>query len=144
MKRIISIVLSLILVLTNISLTYATHYCGGKAVDGTFMLGNQDLSCGMIAPESTCENDDDDCNSSNHEEMTTDCCDNQYVSLSVDDDFTTSDLSLGIQDFSFLATFVVVVYNFSFQNEKTSGDFRVESPPLIAQDFQVLYQVFRI
>ena len=47
MKRILSILLAILMLTTNMSITFATHYCGGKAVKSSISFGHDELSCGM-------------------------------------------------------------------------------------------------
>lgn len=142
MKKALAIVLSLVLVVSNISLTYATHFCGGEAIASQLMLGAQDLSCGMIIPESTCESQNtNDCEIPS--EMDANCCDNQYVQLSVDDNFNTVS-SLELPNMEFVVAFVHTFILAEFVDNAAPNEFLIEAPPLIDPDVQVLYQVFLI
>ena len=143
MKKVLSIVLSLLLVVSNISLTYATHFCGGKAVESQLMIGAQDFSCGMIMPESTCENNDEDCPNSNQGEMETNCCDNDYMQLSVDDNYDTVS-SIELPNLNFVVAFVHTYLSLDLSSDNSTQEYFNEAPPLRKQDIRVLHQVFRI
>jgi hypothetical protein len=58
MRKAIAISLSFILLLSNVGLTLASHYCGGKVVESQFMIGAKNLDCGMPDMDTTCANDD--------------------------------------------------------------------------------------
>lgn len=143
MKKVFAILLSFLLVISNISLTYATHFCGGKAIDSQLMLGVQDLSCGMIMPESTCENVESDCESPIQSEMDTNCCDNEYVNLSVDEDFNTTS-AIELTTFVFVVAFVKTFFNPIVALGNTSKELYEEAAPLVKHDVRALFQVYLI
>lgn len=143
MKKVFAIILSFLLVVSNISLTYATHFCGGKAIESQLMLGSQDLTCGMIMPESTCENMTDECSDPNPSELNNNCCDNEYIQLTTDDDFNTVS-SVELPQLEFVVTFIYNHFNPEFVSNKTLIEFHIEAPPLVKQNIQVLHQVFII
>ena len=140
MKRILSILLAILMLTTNMSVTFATHYCGGKAVKSSISFGHDELSCGMAKmDEKTCEEGD-------HGQKITrkGCCENKYTTLSVDDDYSNPGVISPNLDLKFVAAFVVVYINNYFFDKEESNSFIAYSPPLIEQDRSVLFQVFRI
>ena len=58
MRKAIAISLSFILLLSNVGLTLASHYCGGHVVESQLMIGANNLDCGMPDMGATCANDD--------------------------------------------------------------------------------------
>lgn len=140
MKRILSILLAILMLTTNMSITFATHYCGGKAVKSSISFGHDELSCGMA------KMDEKACDEGDHGQKITrkGCCENKYTTLSVDDDYSNPGVVSPNLDFKFVAVFVVVYINNYFFDKEESNSFIAYSPPLIEQDRSVLFQVFRI
>lgn len=116
----------------------ATHYCGGLAVESELVIGNTVLDCGMADMEIGCE-----VNSpltTQIEKMT--CCDNQYQSLDIDDDY-----KLSVQseiNIDFVAAFFVTFFEFSFSSENEEDQYANYSPPILESDIPILHQVFLI
>lgn len=141
MKKALAVILSFVLVVSNISLTYATHFCGGEAIESQLMLGTQDLTCGMIFPESTCNELENNCQQPT--EMDSNCCDNEYLQFSVDENFNTNS-SIQLPNFDFVIAFVHSFINPIVVSNNMPNEFLIEAPSLICQNFQVLHQVFLI
>ena len=116
----------------------ATHYCGGHAVKSAFTLNDADLDCGMKNIESSCES------SSNEASFVKrNCCDNQYVSIHVDDNIQSSLVNSDL-DVKFLFTFLYAfnaLLPANFEQEVAYEDY---APPIRNLDTQVLFQTFLI
>jgi hypothetical protein len=54
LKPVISIFFASLVLLTNMSLCVASHYCGGKLVMQEISFGEEKLSCGMAEEEESC------------------------------------------------------------------------------------------
>lgn len=122
------------------SVTFATHYCGGIAVKSSISFGHDELSCGMA------KMNDKACDESNHGQKITrkGCCENDYTTISVDDEYSNPGVIFPNFDFKFVTAFVVVYINNYFFVKEETNSFIAYSPPLIEQDRTVLFQVFRI
>lgn len=135
MKKIISFILSLLLLLSSTGITYAAHYCGDFKMMEEISIGQQHLSCGMVMEDTSC----DDGQQEDH-----DCCDNQYTSITTDDNFAKASFDLQLPSTfvpAFIAVFVldeVVLFQ-----EKTPEYSEYNPPPLI-KDIPVLYETFLI
>ena len=140
MKRILSILLAILILTTNMSVTFATHYCGGKAVKSSISFGHDNLDCGMA------KMDEEKCGKEDHQQRITKkgCCENKYTTLSVDEDYSNPVVVSPNLDFKFVAAFIVTYVNNYFFVKEESNSFIAYSPPLIEQDKSVLFQVFRI
>jgi hypothetical protein len=141
MKQVFSLFLTLLMLTTNVGITFATHYCGGKAVKSSVSFTHDELGCGMaVQDEQACE-----------KIPKTDvikqekCCKNTFSTFSIEDDFNNSTpVSLTFDDIKLVATFVVsFVHNYFFIHEEAKV-FSASTPPLIKQDIAILYQVFLI
>lgn len=137
MKKILAILLSLILLFTNMGFSMTTHYCGGHAVKSKLVLGDKSVDCGM-------EKMDDNCETGSGTSITKkSCCENHFMSLSVENEFqpTVAQPSL---DVNFVFTFVYTyleLFSSNIEHETSYGEY---SPPPKKQSRQVLFQSFLI
>lgn len=139
MKKTLSIFLVILLLFTNVSLTFAIHYCGGKAVKSSISFEHDELSCGMT------KMDDEKCDNKSTQNLTKKrCCENKYINLAVDEDYSNLGATSPTLDFKFAATFMAVyVSNYHFE-KKELNSFIAYSPPSVEQDKPVLFQIFRL
>lgn len=141
MKQVFAIFLTLLMLTTNVGISLATHYCGGKAVKSSVSFTQNYLECGMtVQDEQACEKIPE--TDSIKQEK---CCKNTFSTFSIEDDFNNSTpASLTFDDIKLEATFVFsFVQNYFFIQEEAKV-FSASSPPLIKQDKTILYQVFLI
>lgn len=135
MSKLISILLSVLLLLSSTGITYAQHYCGEFEMLSKVTLGEEHLSCGMVMAVPACEEND----SEDHH-----CCDNQYTSVITDDNFAKANFNIDFHQ-SFIIPFVSV---FVFQQHveyRTSRDnYALYYPPPLYKNIPVLYQTFLI
>ncbi|PCJ81218.1 MAG: hypothetical protein COA49_05775 [Bacteroidetes bacterium] len=140
MKQLFSIFLATLMLVSNMGVTLATHYCGGKAVMSAFALGEMELSCGMSADD-TCTHSSG--TSSDSLENKT-CCQNKYLQLDVDD-VKSLDAAVAIDNAS---NNVYLVYNtiqlYSSQILQIPTKYEYYSPPLIERDIIILVQSYLI
>ncbi len=136
MKRIISIFLSLIILVSSTGLTLSTHYCLGRAVDTELMLGNQNLSCGMGDMDAICETAGDVTSF-----MPTGCCDNDHFSIQIKDDFEKVTSKIFFEKHFLYALTYTYLFNNQIQAEQEVAHLEIYPPPL-EQDYQSLYQSF--
>lgn len=138
MRKAIAISLSLILLLSNVGITLASHYCGGLAVESQFMIGANNLDCGMPDMDATCASTD-----AANTVQSIPCCENHYTTVSVEDGFTVSNIA-SIPNAIFIQAFVATFIDFSFVRESLTDDFFTYLPPIPRQSITILFQVFRI
>jgi len=82
MKKILSISVALLMLLSGIQLTISRHYCGGALAESKVSLVGQIASCGM-------ESATDDCTQpGNH--VKSSCCNNQVSVYAVDHNYSPS------------------------------------------------------
>lgn len=139
MKKIFAILFSLLILLTNVGITFATHFCGGKAIKTAVSLGTSDISCGMISIDQSCENrpPSDMINAKA-------CCENTYVQLKIKDNYQTKEVFKSTINFQFIAVFIVTYLNLYSFNASTEAEYSNYSPPLLDLDIPVLIQSFLI
>lgn len=137
LKKIISISLVLLLITSHLGIAVGTHYCSGLAVETKAMLGHQHLDCGMGDMDSDCEGSE----SETHVDKMP-CCENDYLSIPVEDEFRPTFDQSKI-DVDFVAAFIVSYLEVFSVNAETSH-FTQYDPPLVTRDISTLHQVFII
>lgn len=117
----------------------ATHYCGGLAVESQLVFGHEALDCGMA-------NMDKDCEIPPLEGMhltKKPCCQNEYQSLNLEDDFKPT-ITQSTVNVEFVAAFIISFLQLPLFSTNEESQYANYSPPLIDQDIPVLHQVFLI
>ncbi len=99
MRKIISISLSLLLLVSSANLTLATHFCAGKAVETELSLVKGGVGCGMADAEKLAAVDTDIAQFS-----PVPCCENTYQVIAVEDDFNHLSLDYSL-DF-YISSFI--------------------------------------
>jgi hypothetical protein len=134
-KKTASIILAFILLVSTSHLSFATHFCGGHAAKHGLLVDINDFGCGMedeITPHET-----DGCNIENN------CCRNESLNLTINDDFQ----NIALKDFSnphfILANFASILFTVSTPT-KSIDSYKNYKPPLPDKDIPVLIQSFRI
>ncbi|MFT4521300.1 MAG: hypothetical protein ACI8ZN_000229 [Bacteroidia bacterium] len=141
MKKAIAIFFTLLMLLTNVGVTFATHYCGGKAVMSSLMLGQRDLNCGMIQTPTSCEHES---LKSKTTSFSKSCCENQFEQLNVEDAFDgPATLKTSINT-NFFAAFIHSFITRTSASSKMDVSYPRYSPPIQTQDITLLVQSFLI
>jgi len=82
MKKLLSISLALLMLLSGMQITISMHYCGGELADSKVSLTGHLASCGM-------EGETDECTQpGNHVESS--CCNNQVSVYALDQNYSPS------------------------------------------------------
>lgn len=135
MSKVISILLSGLLLLSSTGVTYSQHYCGEFEILSKVTLGEEYLSCGMVIEVPACEEYD----AEDHH-----CCDNQYTSVITDDNFAKANFKIDFHQ-SFVLPLVPVFVIQQLVEHRTSLDnYALYYPPPLYKNIQVLYQTFLI
>ena len=134
MKKVISILMASLLLVSSSGIAYAQHYCGEFKMLSEITLGEKELSCGMVMELPGCDDNEEEHN----------CCDNQYTKVETDDSFNKSSFEVELSP-DFLLSFVSVFILNTVEGYTTTHDsFRDHSPPPLERDYQVLYESFLI
>ena len=136
MKQIISILLTLLLLISNTGITYAQHFCGGHQMMAKVTIGQERLSCGMALVKDLCDE--------SHQSDTHSCCNNLYTQVAFDDT-----VEQPIVEFQLTPPFKANTTTFSvsaceiltFQKEVV---YTLYNPPPLIKDFPVLFDTFLI
>ena len=136
MKQIISILLSLLLLISNTGITYAQHFCGGHQMMAKVTIGQERLSCGMALVKDLCDE--------SHQSDTHSCCNNLYTQVAFDDTVEQPTV-----EFQLTPPFKVNTTTFGasaceilrIQKEVV---YTLYNPPPLIKDFPVLFDTFLI
>ena len=136
MKQIISILLTLLLLISNTGITYAQHFCGGHQMMAKVTIGQERLSCGMALVKDLCDE--------SHQSDTHSCCNNLYTQVAFDDT-----VEQPIVEFQLTpplkantTTFSASVYEIiTLQKEVV---YSIYNPPPLIKNFSVLFDTFLI
>ena len=136
MKQITSILLTLLLLISNTGITYAQHFCGGHQMMAKVTIGQERLSCGMALVKDLCDE--------SHQSDTHSCCNNLYTQVAFDDT-----VEQPIVEFQLTpplkantTTFSASVYEIlTLQKEVV---YSIYNPPPLIKNFSVLFDTFLI
>jgi len=134
-RRVLSGLLILVVLVGTVGVNYDAHYCGGEFVKSEISILPQTLSCGM--KHERIENGNDETPSFKRL-----CCSSERSNFQLDDDYVKyeSQAIALIGDFSFPeAVFTVEAFI-----EETKYEFLGYSPPPVYEDIVILYQSFLI
>jgi len=116
--------------------TLSTHFCMGRSVETALMIGQHDLSCGMMDMDAACETDEDGLRL-----MPPGCCDNEFLSIEIHDDYKKVTESISLNKYFLFAFSYALLLNNSSETEQVFAQNEIYPPPL-EQDYQSLYQSF--
>lgn len=136
MKQITSILLTLLLLISNTGITYAQHFCGGHQMMAKVTIGQERLSCGMAPVKDLCDE--------SHQSDTHSCCNNLYTQVAFDDT-----VEQPIVEFQLTpplkantTTFSASVYEIlTLQKEVV---YSIYNPPPLIKNFPILFDTFLI
>ncbi len=136
MKQIISILLTLLLLISNTGITYAQHFCGGHQMMAKVTIGQERLSCGMALVKDLCDE--------SHQSYTHSCCNNLYTQVAFDDTVEQPVLEFQLTpvfDVDNNAIISSVSEILTLQKEVV---YTLYNPPPLIKDFPVLFDTFLI
>jgi hypothetical protein len=82
MKKLLSIPLALLILVSGMHFTIAAHYCEGKIAATRVSLSGKEASCGMISGQRT--------DNSGRTQVSKRCCDNESTVYKIDSDYSPS------------------------------------------------------
>lgn len=142
MKNGFSILFSMILLASQMSLSFGTHLCGGEAVKSKILIGETHLECSMIDMDQSCDIPvhNDNKNTLLDNDL---CCDNEYHTVQFTDEFI-NDAAQSIYKIDFAAAFTYTTLNLDLFPKSTHQFYTEYISPPIEKDIQVLFQSFLI
>ena len=142
LRKILHIVMVLVLVTANLGLTISTHYCQGEAIKSQVNLLPEDLDCGMMGMNSSCNIPVKNDNHKTHIDNIP-CCQNEYQTIQLTEDFIRDATPITFHvDFAIAIVYATLNLNL-FPNSTQQSHTEYHSPP-IEKDIQVLFQTFLI
>jgi len=136
MKRAFTIFLAMLMLTTFVGATFATHYCGGKAVKKEFFLfGLFDIGCGMGEKDNSCDNPE-------MPSMKSNCCQNKFMELAIEDDFNSPKIIKSTFEYNLVSAFVISYINRYSFDALEQAEYLNYSPPLLNLVTPVLVQSF--
>jgi hypothetical protein len=120
MKKLFSISIALLMLLSGMQLTISRHYCGGRLADAKVSLTGHIASCGM-------EGETDECTQpGNH--VKSSCCNNQVSVYAVDHNYSPS-----FTEFKAFAQTVLQVFvipeNITFHSQTSFSNLYTDASP---------------
>jgi hypothetical protein len=82
MKKFFTIPLALLILVSGMHFTIATHYCGGKIAATKVSLSGKEATCGMISGHKS--------DNSGEQQFSRHCCDDELVVYKIDSDYSPS------------------------------------------------------
>ncbi|SNR53563.1 hypothetical protein SAMN04488009_2207 [Maribacter sedimenticola] len=133
LHKFFSVAMALLLLLSTISWTVEKHLCMGRVLDIAFFHSAED--CGMEAGLALLDD------ASQYEKH---CCDDESFTMQGQDDLNHDTFNLDFSQQVFLISFTTSYLNL-FQ-ESTDKKIVLDSypPPILAEDLNILHQVFLI
>ncbi|RFN58943.1 HYC_CC_PP family protein [Marixanthomonas ophiurae] len=132
--KISSACLALIVLLSTVSFTVDSHYCGDTLVDSS-LFGHVE-TCGMEVQQ---QSSSSECDISKK-----DCCSDEQVIVEGQDTLKTSFDKLDKDQQLFVAAFIHTYLNLFFESQEDLNSYRDYTPPPLVRDIQVLDQTFLI
>jgi len=105
MKKFLTIPLALLILLSGMHFTIATHLCGGEIAETKVSLSGKEASCGMVSDEKSKPSSETSFNS--------DCCENEFSIYSTDNNYFPSEFHVKEITQNILHVFYIPE-NFSF------------------------------
>ncbi len=135
MQKLVSLLLSVLLLASSANITYAKHFCGGEVVMSALSLGETYLSCSEKEDVPSCDDKKESKNS---------CCKTKYDQVDVDDNFDNPTYDIVVElpikkEFSNGISVPVITLD-----QKAFAIYAYYDPPPLDKDVRTLYQVFRI
>lgn len=135
MNRIISILLSLVILFSTTGFTLVTHFCGGVVSESKVVLFGEAPSCGMEEMEPGCDTDGAAYSKRN-------CCDNESIQIKIEDEYEKTGNTKNQLSFRFLTAWIITGFNLPLSDHPIIyADY---TPPPILINRTISHQVFRI
>lgn len=98
MKKLFSISFLFLILLSGMHLSIATHLCEGEVAAVKWSFSGEKATCGMENPKQSCPI---------HNSIASDCCKNEVVVYSVDNNYNPSSLQIKETDKNLLQVFAI-------------------------------------
>tara|TARA_R110002126_G_scaffold68457_1_gene173410 strand:- start:531 stop:911 length:381 start_codon:yes stop_codon:yes gene_type:complete len=126
--------MALLVLLSTVSFTVESHYCGDILVDSS-LFGHVE-TCGMEVQQKPSSSE---CNITKK-----DCCSDEQITIKGQETLKTSFDKIEKSQQIFVAVFIHTYINLFFEPQTDFNSFKNYSPPLLVRDIQVIDQTFLI
>jgi hypothetical protein len=138
LKGLIAIFFAVVMLASNVSISYATHYCSGKAVkSGIGIIGLSDVDCGMDDGTMSCPIPTSD------NSLKTKCCSNEINQLSIDDDYESELVNVRVAQLT-VPMFYTLSNSITVEDGRPLVKYHNYLPPFLSSDIPVMIQSFLI
>ena len=141
LKKFISISLVFVILFSQFGLAVGTHYCEGLFVKTKLMIGHAHLDCDDMSMGDMAKDCDRKSGPETHLDKKS-CCENEYLSIDVENEF-----KLSIEQRAINLDFVAILaisYIDLFSADQEKPQYSAYNPPLVTKDISILHQVFLI
>ena len=136
MKQIISILLTLLLLISNTGITYAQHFCGGHQMMAKVTIGQERLSCGMALVKDLCDE--------SHQSDTHSCCNNLYTQVAFDDTVEQPTVEFQLTPVFDVDKNAIINSVSEILTLQKQVVYTLYNPPPLIKDFPILFDTFLI
>lgn len=136
MKQFTSILLTLLLLISNSGITYAQHFCGDHQMIAKVTIGQERLSCGMAAVKDLCDE--------SHKSDTHSCCNNQFTQVEFDDTVEQPLIEFQIIPLLKVINKAFIPDGFEIRKLQKQVVYSVYRPPPLVKDIPVFLETFLI
>ncbi len=133
-QQISSVFLALVVLLSTVSFTVDSHYCGGILVDSS-LFGHVE-TCAMAVQQQP--------SSSECDISKKDCCSDEQAVVEGQDNLKMSFHKMDKDQQLFVAAFIHTYINLFFESQIDLNYYKDYTPPLLVWDIHVLEQTFLI
>jgi hypothetical protein len=125
MKKYFTIPVAILILLAGMQFTIATHICGGEIASTHISISGKTATCGMVQ--------DSESETSSETILTLNCCENEVVVYTVEDNYTSSnyqnkDFTQNIDH----SVYIPVVFGFNAKNSPSLNNINVSPPDAFA------------
>ncbi|TAH40089.1 MAG: hypothetical protein EYC69_11815 [Bacteroidetes bacterium] len=137
MKKIISLILSILILTSNVGMSFSTHVCGGKVFKRSLIFSSAELpGCGMESGDkSSCPN--------NKGSFQKKCCEDKVTNYAVDDTYKVPPAEKSLNP-EFTSFFVLVFNNLLNTQSVVASHHTLKEAPPLKSDIVILIQSFLI
>ena len=134
-KKGLSILLALLILLSSSGIVYSQHLCGGVPMHAKITLGEAMLSCGMMTATPSC----DAVTIKKHS-----CCDNEYFKVTTDNHYSKAYFDIDFVSFEYVETAYFSQLVGTTPSKEALPTYLHYRPPPLEKDYQILLETFLI
>lgn len=130
MKKVLSVILSFVILITSMGFTVSSHICGGKRINTTVNIEPTNVSCGMKLNNVT-------------KEIKPNCCEDQFQTVWLNENYTVQLQKVNLS-IDFTIEPIQTLINLLPKNLTQKILYKNYLPPPLIKDIPVMVQSFLI